>query len=114
MFWMLIIVCRGIKLHYFRIFVALFALFLSHVATATLLHHKTKITQRYAIPALTNIGERGLSFLQRYYHYQEEILLIVRAPIFNISIVCSRRKKGNNTSIIGEKGKSPAIKLIIY
>ncbi|MEE1021718.1 MAG: hypothetical protein U0L83_01050, partial [Muribaculaceae bacterium] len=43
-----------------RISLALFVLFFSHVATATLLHHKTKITQRYATPALTNIGERGL------------------------------------------------------
>ena len=48
------------KLPYHRISPALFALFFSHVATATLLHHKTKITQRYATPALTNIGERGL------------------------------------------------------
>ncbi len=48
------------KLPYHRISLALFALFFSHVATATLLHHKTKITQRYATPALTNIGERGL------------------------------------------------------
>ncbi|MDE5656203.1 MAG: hypothetical protein K2I19_03905, partial [Muribaculaceae bacterium] len=30
-------------------------------ATATLLHHKTKITQRYATPALTNIGEPVLN-----------------------------------------------------
>ncbi|MDE7403081.1 MAG: antibiotic biosynthesis monooxygenase [Muribaculaceae bacterium] len=38
----------------------LFNLFFSHVATTTLLHHKPKITQRYAIPAFTNIGEWGL------------------------------------------------------
>ena len=50
-----------IKLPEHRISLALFALFFSHVATATLLHHKTKIAQRYATPALTNIGERGLN-----------------------------------------------------
>ena len=43
-----------------RISPAFFALFLSHVAMATLLRHKTKITHRYATLALTNIGERGL------------------------------------------------------
>lgn len=43
------------KLPLHRISPALFALFFSHVATATLLHHKTKISQRYATPALTNI-----------------------------------------------------------
>lgn len=32
------------------------ALFFSHVATATLLHHKTKTTQRYASPALIYWG----------------------------------------------------------
>ena len=48
------------KMPLHRISSALFAMFFSHVATATLLHHKTKITQRYATPALTNIGERGL------------------------------------------------------
>ena len=49
------------KLPLHRISLALFALFFSHVATATLLHHKTKISQRYAPPALTNIEERGLN-----------------------------------------------------
>ena len=48
------------KTPYHRISPAFFALFLSHVAKATLLHHKTKTTQRYATPALTNIGEWGL------------------------------------------------------
>ena len=56
-----ILLCRNeFKLPEYRISPALFALFLSHVATATLLRYKTKITQRYAIPALTYIGERGL------------------------------------------------------
>ena len=55
--------CR--RLPEYRISPALFAVFLSHVATATLLCHKTKITQRYATPALTNIEGRGLTPLAR-------------------------------------------------
>ncbi len=43
-------------------------MFFSHVATATLLHHKTKTTQRYAASALTNIGERGLKL--RLFRYE--------------------------------------------
>jgi len=48
------------KMPLHRISSALFAMFFSHVATATLLHHKTKITRRSATPALKNIGARGL------------------------------------------------------
>ena len=55
-----------IKLPEHRISLALFALFFSHVATATLLHHKTKIAQRYATPVLTNIGVRGLKNIYVY------------------------------------------------
>ena len=50
------------KIPYYRISLAFSALFFSHVAKATLLHQKTKTAQRYATPALTNIGEQGLSY----------------------------------------------------
>lgn len=40
-----------------------FALSFSYIAKATLLYHKTKVTQKYAAPALTNIGERSFSYL---------------------------------------------------
>jgi len=80
------------KLLYHRISLALFPLFLSHVAKATLLRHKTKITQRYATPALTNIGELCLKLspyiFQPYFYIAPDMVKIFEKA------VCRKKNPG--------------------